>query len=268
MSKFNPEYYRQFRPFYPPEIFKGFRNELLRRKFNEPFQVVDLGCGTGHSTASLLKTSIRANVIGIDPDPEMLNQARELARSLQLGHLRLKEGTGEVTGLPSESVDAALLGSAFHWMNPEQTRDELIRILKDSGLIWIFEYQFPKAPALPELNEWIRRQFNLVWKAPGQVPRGSFTEVTRVFRQDARFELLSELRPPMIQHLTMEELAGLIFSQSRVLCYEDTLSSSEKTKFRDDTRDSLRDLMGIEPAVFHFTLQGLSMAKTPATIRG
>ncbi len=261
MSKFNPQFYKEFRPFYPSETFVGLRTELLKRGFSEPFQIADFGCGTGHSAASFLKTPVKAEIIGVDPDPAMLAEAQNLSTRLGLESVQFQVGSGEATNLPDGRFDAIMMGSSFHWMNPEKTKDEVLRVLKPKGLVWIFEYQFPKAPALPDLNEWIRRQFNLYWKAPGQKPRGSLKEITHVFRGDPRFEFISDRRPPMEQTLSVDELAGMIFSQSRVLCYEEPLTSAEKSRFRVETRKELQARMTSDSARFQFNLHALGWAK-------
>jgi SAM-dependent methyltransferase len=261
MSKFNPQFYSEFRPFYPSETFVELRAELLNQGFSEPFQIADLGCGTGHSAASLLKTPLRAEIIGVDPDSDMLAEAQRLSTRLELKSVQFQVGSGEATNLPDGRFDAIMMGSSFHWMNPAKTRDEVLRILKSRGLLWIFEYQFPKALALPELNEWIRRQFNLYWKAPGQKPRGSLKEITHLFHEDPRFAFISDRRPPMEQTLSVDELAGMIFSQSRVLCYEEPLTSDEKSRFREETRRELKARMTSGSARLQFNLQVLGWAK-------
>jgi ubiquinone/menaquinone biosynthesis C-methylase UbiE len=254
MAKFNAVDYRQFRPFYPAETFRGLKEELLKNGFIEPFTISDIGCGTGHSAISLLRTGMAAHVIGIDPDPRMLEQARVWVHSEKIKTIDFQIGQGERTGLESRSVDAVLVGSAFHWMNPEQARNEFARILKPNGIIRIFEYQFPKAQHRPELNEWIRRQFNLRWKAIAQKPRGTLTQMTEGFRKDIRFRSLSSGRPPMIQELSASELSGLLFSQSRVLCFEETLSISEKSNFRQEVEETVQMWMGSQSATFDFKL--------------
>ncbi len=255
MAKFNPLFYREFRPFYPVEVFAGLREVLLKRGFLEPFQVADLGCGIGHSSVSLLRAGVLADVQGIDPDSAMLTEAQSMTAQLGLQNITFQVGSGEETGLPKQSVDAVLMGSSFHWMHPRKTRDEVLRILKPSGLVWIFEYQFPKAPHLPTLNEWIRRQFNHHWRAPHQVPRGNFAEVTRVFRIDPGWETIADLRPPMELLLNPAELAGMLFSQSRVLHYEATLSEVEKQTFRVQTQQELAKYMQNGAHLFDFNLQ-------------
>jgi len=153
MIRFNPLFYRDFRPFYPPETFTGLRDALLKSGFHEPFTTTDLGCGTGHSSISLLRAGILAELIGIDPDPEMLKEAQDLANQNEMTTIKWQVGSGEVTHLADQSTDVILMGSSLHWMDGHQTNAEVRRILRPNGILWIFEYQFPKAPALPELNE-------------------------------------------------------------------------------------------------------------------
>ena len=153
-------------------------------------------------------------------------------------------------------MELLLVGSAFHWMDPVLARDEFHRILKPKGLIRIFEYQFPKAPSNPELNEWIRRQFNLHWKAPGQVPRGSLAVLTQAFH--GRFEPLLKQKIPMKIQLGPEDLAGLIFSQSRVLHFEGTLKGeADVAAFRESVKKHLRESMKGLPDEFDFKLSYL-----------
>jgi hypothetical protein len=146
-------------------------------------------------------------------------------------------------------------------LDPHQAKEEFFRILKPSGVVRIFEYQFPKSQILPELNEWIRRQFNLNWKADHQKPRGTFFQITDVFRTDARFTSLSEGKPPMILNLTSGDLAGLIFSQSRVLCYEEKLSNLEKVNFRKEVSQVLHSYFQEKTVAFDFKLSWFEFGK-------
>lgn len=262
MGQFNPEYYLLHRPFYPPQAFAGFAASLRARGFKEPFELADIGCGTGHSTASILQAGVLARVLGVEPDPGMLEAAQGLVRSLGLSEsVRFSPGSGEASGLAGTSVDGVLVGSAFHWMDPVSARSEFVRILRPRGIVHLFEYQFPKAIRLQELNDWIRRQFNLHWKAPGQVPRGDFGQVTAAFKDHPAFEKCGEGRPPMVQELTAGELSGLLLSQSRLLHFESTLPESEKAGFRDRIRAEVDARWGNTRESFDFRLAWIRFAK-------
>ena len=265
MSRFDPEFYRRFRPLYPAQLFAALPGSLRARGLEAPFRIADIGCGTGHSALSLLKAGVPVKyLVGVDPDPRMLAHAGELIVEQEFEGLKLdwREGRGEAIPLPDASADAVLVGSALHWMEPEATRDELLRILAPGGVILAFEYQFPKCAALPELNEWIRREFNLRWKAPSQSPRGDFEHVTSAIRDDARIECLTlpgEVKRsvswiPMRIILTSVELHGLILSQSRVLHFEETLHSEWVAAFRNQLLDELGARMPEGPALFDFKL--------------
>jgi SAM-dependent methyltransferase len=257
-SRFDPQFYSLYRPFYPVETFAGLTDRLIRRGFAAPFTFADIGCGTGHSTISLIRSEIRAGasgrVIGIDPDPLMLDQARKLSVREHCD-VEWRVGQGEATGLEPASVDAILIGSAFHWMKAGEVKAEVCRVLKRGGILRIFEYQFPKAAGQPELNEWIRREFNLRWKAPAQKPRGSLKEMTSIFRDDPEFEFLGDAQPKMEMQLDAGQVTGLILSQSRVLHYEDTLKDqAEKEVFRSSVRSAIGNHLGDKSAIFDFKL--------------
>lgn len=258
-SRFDPEFYSLYRPFYPAETFAGLEQRLCQRGFIAPFAIADIGCGTGHSTVSLLRSGINAFVIALDPDPEMRQRARLLLADLPV--VQIAEGRGEATDLASDSLDAVTIGSAFHWMDVPQTRTEMLRILRPGGVLRIFEYQFPKTDQFPLLNDWIRREFNLCWKAPHQKPRGSLKELTQGIRDDHSFEWLGEGRPAMQATLDVPQLTGLLLSQSRVLHYMDTLEAAERMEFKRSLSETLRGFIGQASAVFDFRLAWVELGR-------
>jgi ubiquinone/menaquinone biosynthesis C-methylase UbiE len=260
MSKFNPDYYRQYRPYYPLQLFEQLPELLKQRGGRAPFRIADIGCGTGHSTLSLVRACAEWLAIGVDPDPEMLDRAREMA-SGNANSIDFKEGSGERTGLPELSVDAITVGSAFHWMDGQKAREEFERLLRPGGILLVYEYQFPKCAALPELNEWIRREFNLRWKAPQQKPRGDFYQVTSCFRESQTWRHLNDRKVPMIQLLNPADLSGLIFSQSRVLHYENELSRQERELFHENVNSEVYKLMKGISAPFDFNLSAATFER-------
>jgi SAM-dependent methyltransferase len=88
-----------------------------------------VGCGTGISTRFLSGPGVR--VIGVDPNPDMLEEAR---RSTPDG-LEVEYRTGEAaaTGLPARSADLVTAAQAFHWFEVEAALAEFRRILRPGG---------------------------------------------------------------------------------------------------------------------------------------
>jgi SAM-dependent methyltransferase len=76
-------------------------------------------------------------VFGIEPNREMREAGEELLR--EHANFRSIAATAEATMLPNESVDFVVAGQAFHWFDPNQTKEEFQRIIRPEGyvvLIW------------------------------------------------------------------------------------------------------------------------------------
>lgn len=119
------------RPSYPVEAIDAVLDGLPR-----PVIVADIGCGTGIS--SRLFAARGAQVIGIDPNSDMLKTARTSSRESHQD-IDFREGAGERTGLDDSSVDLVVCAQAFHWLRAIDALREFHRILKKRGqlaLIW------------------------------------------------------------------------------------------------------------------------------------
>jgi trans-aconitate methyltransferase len=111
------EYYQKFRRGYPPEVA-----EELTRAFalTRDDVVLDLGCGTGQLTRVLAPRA--GAVLGMDPEPAMLAQARLatdepnvswlLGADTDVGALAAVLGPGRLT--------AVTVAQALHWMDHER----------------------------------------------------------------------------------------------------------------------------------------------------
>ena len=89
--------------------------------------LLDLAAGTGKLTGALLA---RGPVIAVEPDPPMLAELRVL-----LPDVDAREGSAEAIPLPDESVDAVLVGQAFHWFDPQRALPEIARVLRPGGVL-------------------------------------------------------------------------------------------------------------------------------------
>jgi len=91
-------------------------------------RVLDVGAGTGKLTATLV--ALGAEVIAVEPDPEML---AELRRALPA--VRARPGSAEAIPLPDASVDAVLAGNALHWFDMAVAGPEIARVLAPGGVL-------------------------------------------------------------------------------------------------------------------------------------
>ena len=92
--------------------------------------VLDLGAGTGAVTRQLVGRAKR--VYAVDPDPRM---TEVLARSCP--EVEVHEGTAEHIPLPDACVDAVVVASAWHWVDPGTAIPEIARVLRPSGSLCI-----------------------------------------------------------------------------------------------------------------------------------
>lgn len=199
-----------------------------------------------------------ARLIAVEPDAGMLAEARA---ALPAERTQFLQAPAEATGLPAQSADAVMIASAYHWMNRPAVNAEILRLLKPGGRVQIFEYQFPKAPEHPRLNEWIRRQFNTTWKFPQQQPRGTLEDLTAELR--AHFTHHTPLALPYFDaELSLPELVGLIFSQARALSYLNQLPAvADRQRHQTSTAQDLEPLFTSERLLFRFRLAGSLMTR-------
>jgi SAM-dependent methyltransferase len=111
--------YHRHRPSYPPELVDWI---LATAGLAPPATVADIGCGTGISARLFAERGF--DVVGIDPNEEMLARARDAAGA------RYVRGEASATGLAGGSVDLAIVAQAFHWFDIPQALAELARILR------------------------------------------------------------------------------------------------------------------------------------------
>jgi len=94
--------------------------------------VVDLGAGTGKLTQAALAAG--AAVTAVEPDPAMLGVLRT-----RFPDVDARLGTAEQIPLPDASVDAVVVGQAWHWFDREAASAEIARVLRPGGvaaIVW------------------------------------------------------------------------------------------------------------------------------------
>lgn len=127
----------------------------------EPLDVLDLGAGTGKLTAALLAAGHR--VTALEPSAGM----REVlaARLAHAPSATVIDGRAEAIPLDDDSVDAVVVGSAFHWFDREPTLDEIGRVLRPPGVFGLLGNRYDTSV------DWQRRLRNVT--GAGKIYRGN-----------------------------------------------------------------------------------------------
>ncbi|WP_416668798.1 class I SAM-dependent methyltransferase [Egbenema bharatensis] len=122
------QYYVHYRPKYPPELYDRIAQGF---NLNGKGKLLDLGCGTG-----LIALALRdrfEQVIGLDPDPEMLKQAQQQADELGAKNIIWLERSAEQVNAPPNSFKLITIGRAFHWMDRSLIIDRSYDLLETGG---------------------------------------------------------------------------------------------------------------------------------------
>ncbi|MET0235154.1 MAG: class I SAM-dependent methyltransferase [Kibdelosporangium sp.] len=122
------ERYAEYRPDYPADAIEWILPA-------DAGTVLDLAAGTGKLTESLLALDL--DVIAVEPDQAMLGQLRKRFPSAWA-----LLGTAERIPLADSSVDAVLVGQAFHWFDTPKALTEIGRVLRPGGRVgalWNYE---------------------------------------------------------------------------------------------------------------------------------
>jgi arsenite methyltransferase len=98
--------------------------------------VLDVGCGAGWLTRRIAVMVPEGRVVGLDVSDEMIR----IARRTGVEHDHVLYVTGEAGGIPWEAnffTHAISLESAYYWPNPASGLQEIFRVLRPGGKLWI-----------------------------------------------------------------------------------------------------------------------------------
>lgn len=115
--------------------------------------IVEFGCGYGTFTLAAAEMAT-GTVHALDIEPEMVETVGEkcLLAGIDNVHAVVRDFVAEGTGLPSDSVDAALLFNILHHEEPLALMTEAFRIVKPGGRLavihWNYDPTTPRGPAM------------------------------------------------------------------------------------------------------------------------
>ncbi|MFZ1154163.1 MAG: class I SAM-dependent methyltransferase, partial [Solirubrobacteraceae bacterium] len=99
-------------------------------------RVLEIGCGTGQLTRSLLVRGLR--VTALEPGDQLIRVARENlkdAGDVEFIHARLED-----MQLPRDSYEAVFSASAIHWVDPDLSWRKIADALTPGGTLALIQY--------------------------------------------------------------------------------------------------------------------------------
>ena len=182
-----------------------------------------VGAGTGKLTRALVAAA-DAEVVAIDPDPAMLAALREAVPGVPTF-----VGTAEELPLPDASVDAVVLGQAWHWGEPVAASAEIGRAVRPGGvlgLVWNLR---------DERVDWVRRLTDIMHGSNAEIMLAAGDPVVA-----EPFGSLAQERWEWSRPMTRELLHRMAASRSAVI----TADEAEKDRIRREM-DALFDELGL-----------------------
>jgi ubiquinone/menaquinone biosynthesis C-methylase UbiE len=148
--------FRSLTRLYDPAIRLTTRERRFKRMLIEQARpaagqrILDLGCGTGTLAIEVKRREPRAELAGLDADPEMLAQARRKAEAAGV-ELELTEGFSTELPYADASFDRVLSTLFFHHLDPQPKREtaaEIARVLRPGGELHVADWGRPSDPAM------------------------------------------------------------------------------------------------------------------------
>jgi SAM-dependent methyltransferase len=204
--------YDRYRPSPPPQMLDWLIPPGAQA-------ILDLAAGTGAVTRELAGRARR--IIAVEPDERM-----RAVLAARCPGAEVLAGRGEDIPLPDASVDAVVISSAWHWLDPDLAVPEITRVLRVGGVLgvmWIS--RDVRAPWVAEFNQ-LARESREADRRPDGVPAGHR-------RREVTFPPgtpLSPVEPHTVEFslpMTKDELVGLLGTYSGVI----TLDSERRADF-------------------------------------
>ncbi len=133
-------YYLAGRLRYPPPLVAAVAEAV---RLEGRGRVLDLGCGPGF--LALAFAPFAAEVVAMDPEPDMLAAARAAAQGAA-GRLRFVLGGSQTLGPALGRFALVAMGRSFHWMDRERTLAALDALVEPAGGVALFADRHPQAP--------------------------------------------------------------------------------------------------------------------------
>jgi|EndMetStandDraft_4_1072995.scaffolds.fasta_scaffold11915_4 phosphatidylethanolamine/phosphatidyl-N-methylethanolamine N-methyltransferase len=144
MNKKTDSFYNKFSFFYPlVDVFLKPQKKVLFNEINRlpEGSLLEIGVGNG----SHLQFYKRHKIIGIDTSAAML----EIARKNTFGDMRIFKMDGKALLFNDEKFDYVVLSHVIAVIdNPEQLLEQVLRVLKPQGQVFILNHFTP--------NNWLR----------------------------------------------------------------------------------------------------------------
>jgi ubiquinone/menaquinone biosynthesis C-methylase UbiE len=205
-------YYSRYRPLYPATLIRYLIGKF---SLDGKGQMLDLGCGTGQLAFRFADWFER--IVGIDTEPEMIQEAIRLSKEFRVENLEWFNGDLDTyKGKYNKQCRFVTIAKAFHWMDREEVLDTLYGMISNGGGVAIIDNYSPNKELLPwqkKVNEVVRHSYGNKRRAGNTTyshPTVSHQEIVA----SSKFELETYEIPAYEQLWTLDSIIGNLYSTS------------------------------------------------------
>jgi SAM-dependent methyltransferase len=110
-------------------------------------RLLDVGCGP--ATVAIQLAGLFDEVVGVDPDEDMVREARRLVEQAGITNVFLVNAPAEDLPLGLGDFDLVTFASSFHWMHREQVAATVRRMLTPAGQVLHVDTEREPVPLPP-----------------------------------------------------------------------------------------------------------------------
>ncbi len=203
-------YYTRYRVPYPDSLIQKV---AIETGFRAGERLLDLGCGPGQLGIAFARLA-GAAVIGMDPEPEMLEAAREAARQEGVA-AEFRQGSSYDLGPGLGPLALTVMGRSFHWMDRAQTLQSLDSLTRNGGAVVLFgDRHISCAPDWRGLLNELSTRFSPERAAERDKRRSADWAPHEAFLLESPFNDLLRIGVVEKRHLTADDIVGRAFSMS------------------------------------------------------
>jgi SAM-dependent methyltransferase len=203
-------YYTRFRVPYPDVLIERVaqRTGLLPGD-----RLLDLGCGPGLLGVAFARLA-KADVTGLDPEPEMLDAARENAAEAGVA-ANFVHGSSYDLGPDFSPLAMTVMGRSFHWMDRPATLASLDALTQPGGSVVLFgDRHVSSTPDWRQLLRELSESFSPERNTDRERRRGPDWIPHENVLLGSAFGYLERISIVIERRLDIEDIVGRTFSMS------------------------------------------------------
>lgn len=231
-------FYDRFKPPYPRDFFDAVVEEY---NLDGKRTCLDLACGTGQLCLNL--TDHFQTIIGIDPEEEMLRQAKEKSDNDDSNNILWVQGSSDDLCVRERCLHLVTIGRGFHLMDRGEVLEKLFIALDSSGGVVIVN-DLPlwsvKEPFAQTTNEVIKKYLGEDRRFGKKAYKSSGIS-HETFVQNSPF--------PRHQKVTFNDCRTWTVDSILGYCYSTSYASPEilGDSMDDFERDIRQELLNLDP---------------------